>query len=255
MKFKNTSLDKLAGEHDKVLVFDCEFWHVLGSSGYIPTQNSPNEFFMPREVGGFFLTKSEDSWTFKGHFFVTLSPPKGKDISFVSSAFATVSKSTADKLDLFQSLLQIPWDKSFLSTLPPDIQPYLREGIKTYEADSNIKKAHRPPSWLKTFLKLYSESLVIVKGPSDIEALQNACKFHGIAYEKPLKVYDIADWNPQSRRQCGSAKLEASYNCIHHKLTAENRELDKILPRGEAHDPTVDASMTLIIALYIHQKK
>lgn len=255
MKFKNTSLDKLAGTHTKILVFDCEFWHVLGSSGYIPTQNSPDEFFMPREVGGFVLAKTGDTWSLKGNFFVTLSPPKGRDVSFVSSAFATVTRKTADELDLFQGLLQSPWHKSFEATLPDDTKPFLKEGIRTYQEDSNIKNSHKSPSWLKTFIKVYSESLIIVKGPSDIEALQNACKFHKIEYKKPLAIYDIADWNPMSHKICGSAKLEKTYECIRPKLNNENKQLDKILPKGEAHDPTVDASMTLIIAVYIHQHK
>ena len=255
MKFKNTSLDKLANKHNRLLVFDCEFWHVLGSSGYIPTHTAHKEFLMPREVGGFVLDKSGDTWTLKGKFFVTLSPPKGKEVSFVSSAFATVTKKTADELDLFQNLLQSPWHASFESTLSDEIKPFLKAGIRAYQEDSTVKKAHKPSSWLKTFIKLYSESLIIVKGPSDIEALQNACKFHKIEYKKPLAVYDIADWNPTSHKICGSAKLEKTYECIHPKLNDENKHLDKLLPKGEAHDPTVDASMTLIIAVYIHQHK
>jgi hypothetical protein len=255
MKFKNSCLDKLAKTHKKILVFDCEFWHVLGSSGYIPIQNSSDEFFMPREIGGFVLAKSGDSWSLKGNFFVTLSPPKGRDVSFVSSAFATVTKKTADELDLFQNLLQSRWHTSFESTLPDEIKPFLKEGIQTYQQDPNIKKARKPPSWLKTFINLYSESLIIVKGQTDIEALQNACKFHKIEYKKPLAVYDIADWNPISHKVCGSAKLEKTYECIHSKLNDENKQLDKLLPKGEAHDPTIDASMTLIIAVYIHQHK
>jgi|LauGreDrversion4_2_1035121.scaffolds.fasta_scaffold46919_5 hypothetical protein len=255
MKFKNTSLDKLANNHNRILVFDCEFWHVLGSSGYIPTQTSSNEFFMPREIGGAVLTKSGLEWTLKGKFFVTLSPPKGKEVSFVSSAFASVTKKTSDELDLFQNLLQSPWHASFESTLPDDIKPFLKQGIQTYQQDSNIKKAHKPSSWLKTFIKLYSESLIVVKGPSDIEALKNACRFHKIDYKDPLSVYDVADWNPKSHSLCGSAKLEKTYDCIHSKLNDENKRLDKLLPKGEAHDPTVDASMALIIAVYIHQHK
>lgn len=253
MKFQNLCLDKLAKEHTQILVFDCEFWHVLGSSGFISSENSPQEFFLPREIGGFILKKTGDNWDYKGDFFVTLSPPRGRDVSFVSSAFANVTKSTADKLDLFQNILQIPWDKSFMATLPSDIQPYLKEGIETYQKDSKIKKAHKPYSWLKTFLNVYSESLVIVKGPTDIESIHNACKMYDIDYKHPKRVYDIARWNPKSRKICGSAKLEQTYECIHSKLSDENKQLDKHLPKGEAHDPTVDASMTLIIALYIHQ--
>lgn len=253
MKLKNSFLDRLAGDNQKVLVFDCEFWHVYGTEGgYLPLMNHPNEFFMPREVGGFLLTKNTDgTWNYRKNFFVTLSPPKGRDVSFVSSMFANVTQKTADELDTFQSLLGVPWASAYLELLPEDRQDVLLESLKIYKDDPNIKTAHKPTSWLKTFLKEYSESLVIVKGTSDIDALQNACKFHGMEYLKPLKVYDIAEWNLTSRKKCGTAKLEGTYKCILPELHKEIKELTKVLPLGEAHDPSSDAAMTLIVALYI----
>lgn len=254
MKFKNQFLDKLAGSYDKIVVFDCEFWHVYGSEGYIPLQNLPNEFFMPREVGGFVITRSVDGqWIYKKEFFVTLYPPKGKDVSYVSSAFAYVSKKTAEKMDQYQSLLSVPWSAAYLRAIPEDLRQVYKEGIETYLEDSNIQKAHKPPSWIKTFLQDYSDALVIVKGTSDIESIQNACKFHGIEYKPPKKVYDIAEWNLTSRKKCGTAKLEGTYECIVDKLHPETSQLKKILPLGEAHDPSSDAAMTLIVALYIIQ--
>ena len=255
MKVQNPFLDILAGTHDKILVFDCEFWHVYGSEGYTPLQNKPDEFFMPREVGGFMLTRSSDgnSWNYRKNFFVTLNPPKGKDISFVSSEFSNVTEKTADELDQYQSILGVPWASAYLRILPEDRQSILVESIQLYLDDPNIKTAHKPPSWIKTFLKEYSESLVIVKGKADMEALENACKFHGIEYLKPKKVYDIADWNLTSRKKCGTAKLEGTFKCIAPKLHESTKQLLKVLPLGEAHDPSSDAAMTLIVALYIIQ--
>jgi hypothetical protein len=57
MKFHLKSLDSLAGNHKKVLVFDCEFWHVMKKSRdrYFTTVNKENFFFIPREIGGFRL--------------------------------------------------------------------------------------------------------------------------------------------------------------------------------------------------------
>ena len=97
MKIQNKFLDILAAGHSSVLVFDCEFWRVYGNKEYKGIPNS-DEFFMPREVGGFLLTKNKDDWTYHKPFFVTLSPPD-LDVSFISSQFATVSQKTADKLD------------------------------------------------------------------------------------------------------------------------------------------------------------
>lgn len=254
MKFKNRYLDKLAGDHKQLLVFDCEFWHVYGSEGYIPLQKLPNEFFMPREIGGFILTRSADGqWIYRDSFFVSLSPPKGKDVSFVSSAFANVTEGTAKELDDLQNVLSVPWASAYLNVLPTEMREVLMDGIKTYNQDSIIKKAHKPASWLNTFLDVYSNSLVIVKGTSDIESLQNACKFHGFQYREPKEVYDIADWNLTSRKKCGTAKLDGTYACIYPKLDDETRELTIHLPMKKAHEPASDAAMTLIVALYIIQ--
>jgi hypothetical protein len=252
MKFKNKYLDILAEDHDQILVFDCEFWHVYGSEGYIPLQKLPNEFFMPREIGGFFLTRSADKqWIYKDSFFVTLSPPKGKDVSFVSSAFANVTDETADKLDEFQSVLTVPWSSAYLRVLPEEIKEVLLDGIDTYNKDKNIKKAHKPTSWLKGFIEEYSNSLVIVKGNADIESLQNACRFHDLEYKPPKKVYDIAEWNLTSRKKCGTAKLDGTYECIYPYLDDETKKLTLHLPMKKAHEPSSDAAMTLIVALYI----
>jgi hypothetical protein len=252
MKIVNPLIDKLAGTHNKILVFDCEFWHVFGSHGYTPIEKAPNEFFMPREIGGFLLTKATDgSWTYKKDFFVTLHPPKKKDVSFVSSQFATVTQKTAKELDIYQTLLTTDWHSSYLQTLPDTLHDILLAGIATYLDDENIRRFHKPTSWYKTFLEHFSDSLVVVKGTSDLDALQNACKIHGLKYIPPKNIYDVAFWNPQSYRNCGTAKLEGTYNCILPKLDTETQSLIKVLPVGKAHNPMADAAMTFIVALYI----
>lgn len=254
MRIYNPYIDKLAGEHTKLLVFDCEFWRVYGNRGYIPIPNT-NEFFMPREFGGFSLKKQKDnSWEYTGHFFITLSPPKDLDVSFISSEFATVTNKTADVLDSYQSILQLPWSNAYLNTLPEEQHELLLDGVKTYLNDPIIKNAHKPPSWYKSFLKQYSDSMIVVKGLSDIEAIQNACKFYDIPYSPPKAVYDIATWNAESRRKCGTAKLEGTYSCVIRETDtrgSKKKDLTDILPLGRAHDPSSDAAMTLLVALYI----
>lgn len=252
MKIESQFLDELARGHDKVLVFDCEFWHVYENKGFIPLLNKPNEFLMPREIGGFLLTRSTDGqWIYRKNFFVTMSQPKGKDVSFVSSMFANVTQQTADELDKYQSIIGVPWASAYLNTVPEDMQEILLDAIDLYNTDPIVKTAHKPPSWYKTFLKEYGDSLIIVKGTNDIDALQNACKFYDIPYQAPKSVYDIAEWNLTSRKKCGTAKLEGTYNCIVDKLPSDIKQFTKILPIGEAHDPSSDAAMTLIVALYI----
>jgi hypothetical protein len=232
----------------------------MGSSGFIGIPDS-DEFFIPRELGGFFLTRNADgSWEYKGYFFVTFTNPKGYDVSFISSQFASVSQQTADDLDIYQSHLQLEWHKAYEGTLPPDQQHILKESLDLYNSDKNIRDNHKSPSWIKKFLKSYSESVIVVKGRSDIEALENMCRIHDYEYSDPLDVVDIAEWNPRSRRMCGTAKLKGTFDCITPYVDdrgTKKRRLRDILPLDKAHDPTTDASMTLLVAIYIvaSQKK
>jgi hypothetical protein len=106
--------------------------------------------------------------------------------------------------------------------------------------------------------KKFNQSIVVVKGKFDLEAIQNMCKIHGYDYKPPMAIYDIADWNSKSRRKCKTAKLEGTYDCISHSLKDrinERYRLRDILPMHRAHEPTTDASMTLLVALYIIASK
>lgn len=248
MKIESIYLDSLAGDHKKVMVFDCEFWHVYDTKGFIPIERGSNEFFMPREMGGFYFQKTSDGkWSYKKEFFVTLSQPKDKDVSFVSSEFSNTTEATSKKMDELQSML--------FSDKLTDVQLYivLKENIKIYLNDPKIKEAHKPPSWIQSFVDDMSESLIIVKGLKDLDALENACRYYGYEYKKPKQVIDIADWNPKSHKLCGSAKLERTFSCIKPKLDIEVKKFLDIIPIGNAHDPSSDAAMTFIVALYIIQ--
>jgi len=258
MRFHNKHLDKLAGTHKQIMAFDCEFWRVMDESGFIKIPET-DEFFIPRELGGFVMERKDDGWYYnKKPFFVTFTNPRGYDVSFVSSQFSAVSQKTADELDQYQSLLQLEWHKSFLKSLPNEQHSLLKDSLKLYNSDDHIKKNHKPPAWIKKFLEVYSKSLIVVKGKSDIESLQNMCKIHGYDYKPPAGIYDIANWNLQSRKKCGTAKLEGTYDCITSELDDEinpRERLRNVLPMERAHEPTTDASMTLLVALYIMSTK
>jgi hypothetical protein len=258
MKFKNKYLDILAGEHKQIMAFDCEFWRVTESAGFIGIPDT-DEFFIPRELGGFVFNKVGDEWEYKQKpFFVTFTNPRGYDVSFVSSQFASVSDKTVEELDQYQSLLQLEWSKSFLKTLPNEQHTILKDSLKIYNSDAHIKKNHKPPAWIKQFLEVYSKSIVVVKGQFDLYALDNMCRIHGYTYKPPAAVYDIAEWNLQSRKRCGTAKLEGTYDCISRNIKDrinDRYRLRDILPMDRAHEPTTDASMTLLVALYIIASK
>lgn len=257
MRFFNKHLDTLAGGQAKILVFDCEFWHVLGETGDNNFIFPPSEdfFFVSREIGGFLLTKNKDgSWSYNNPFFVSLSKPK-REVAFPIAKYATVEASTARKLDDLEDKLGIPWGASFPSRLSPEGNEALKLGLKIYTEDPNIKAHHKPPSWYSTFMKHYSESTIIVKGTGDMDALKNASAMYGFDYVPPKGVVDIALWNAQSRRLCGTAKLEGTFHCITKHLDDETKHLATYLPLEKAHDPSTDASMTLLVAIYIVSHK
>lgn len=244
MKLYNQHLDKLGEGYDQILAFDCEFWRVSGASGFSAIPKS-TEFFTPRELAGFFIKKVKGVWEYSGHFFVTFSPPKNKDVSFVSSEFASVSAKTAEEMNKYQSVFQSSSDVS---------QDLIKESLKVYLQDKHIKNNHKPNSWIKTFLKEYSKSRVIVKGTYDLDALKNMCVSNGYEYLEPAGIFDIAQWNEESHRLCGTAKLEGTYDCISRHMDdsgSKTRRLRDILPLGRAHDPASDAAMTFLVAIYI----
>lgn len=245
MKLYNQHIDKLGEGYDQILAFDCEFWRVSDASGFSAIPKT-TEFFTPRELAGFFIKKDEKGkWEYSGYFFVTFSPPKGKDVSFVSSEFSSVSAKTASEMDKYQSAFQSSSEVS---------QDLIKESLKVYLQDKHIKNNHKPNSWIKTFLKEYSKSLVVVKGTYDLDALKNMCVSNDYEYLEPAGIFDIAKWNTESHRICGTAKLDGTYDCISRKMDdsgTKNRRLRDILPLGRAHDPASDAAMTFLVAIYI----
>lgn len=258
MKIHNQYLDKLANGQSTVLVFDCEFWHVLkqdDDSGYQYEQ--PHFFFMPREIGGFFFTKVDDGWEYKKHFFVTLDKPD-REVAFPISHYSTVTGPTGYKLDELEGKLGTAWGNAFPSRLSEEGQEIHKLGIQFYQRDPNIKKHHKSSSWLSEFISRFPECTLIVKGLNDLIALQNACVYYGFDYQEPAQVVDIAEWNSRSRKLCGTAKLEGTFGCVRKKIPdniGNGKTFRDILPLGKSHDPSVDASMTFLVALYIESQR
>ena len=250
MKFHSKYLDKLSGGNSQILVFDCEFWHVLHNGENVETLPKSPLFFIPREIGGFLLIKNETQWDLNNEFFVTLKSPL-KDVSFPISHYATVTPSTGYKLDELENKLNIPWGESFYSKLNTSQKKILKEGIHTYHEDSNIKKHHEPLSWISKFMKIYAKSTIVVKGTGDITSLKNICSIKGYEYLEPAKIINIANWNSESIRICGSAKLENTFECIKKNLSRDITQFLDHIPLGRPHDPASDAAMTFIIALYV----
>jgi len=256
MEFEIKSLDSLAGKHKRILVFDCEFWHVLAKpKDNMHLQKGESDFFfIPREIGGFTLEKKKGLWKLSKPFFVTLDKPQ-RDTVLPVSHYSTVTPQTAFKLDEIEQNLGIPWGQAFYSKLNSSGQKLYNEGMKIYLADTNIKKHTKSPEWYTKFMNNYSRSLIIVKGKGDMQALENASKIYKFDYKEPLEIIDIADWNEESKKLCQTAKLAGTFDCIKKFLDEDVKSLADFLPLEKAHDPSTDASMTLLVALYIESMK
>jgi len=226
MKFRSVGLDRLAGKATSILAFDCEFWHVGNT-------------FLPREVGGYSITRSGDGWTRSAPFFVVLPPPPNQ-LNRVSSSYSTTTPATAVALDILEET-----ERSAPELLGKN------DSVDVYFADPNVKPYLKPASWLNGFMKTMSQSVVILKGDTDLKAVQAACKFHRIPFHAPLRVVDIAKHNPEFNKRCGTAKLEGTYTCISKEL---DPVLKKAFPVGKAHNPISDAAMTLQIAAWLSEK-
>jgi len=158
----------------------------------------------------------------------------------VSSKFSTTTPATAESLDILEAT----------SKFAPDLLDD-NDMVKEYFADPEVRPHLKPASWLKNFLKIMSESVVVLKGDMDLKALKSACRTQGFTYRAPLGIVDIATHNPQFTKRCGTAKLEETYDCIKKELSPA---LKKAFPVGKAHDPISDAAMTIQIAAWIATK-
>jgi len=246
---KSSKLDKLSHGQDIILCFDCEFWHLFDKENvnYIAERNY---FFIPREIGGFIYTKnSKGEWKLNKPFFVSLNHVS-EDISLPISQFASVNIETAAKLDQIKDEIGMNWVDAHFSILDNEKQKLLKKAIKIYENDPYIKKHHKSHSWIKDFLELFPKSTIVIKGLEDIKAIENLCILKGYEYKEPKKIVDIARWNKKFKKYCGSAKLEQTFLCIKENLDSEISEILDHLPKGNAHNPLMDSTMTLIIALF-----
>ena len=226
MRIRHPALDRLAGKTNSLLAFDCEFWHI-------------GDTFLPREVGGYHLTRSGNAWSRSQPFFAVLPPPPNQ-LNRVSSKFSTVTPSTSIALDILEETER---------SAPEFLQN--NDIVKAYFADPNVKSHLKPVSWLHGFIQTLKESTVIVKGDMDLKAIRSACTKYKIQYHPPLRVIDIARSNPLFNKRCGTAKLEGTYHCISKEL---DTDLKKAFPIGKAHNPVFDSAMTVQIAVWLAEK-
>lgn len=131
-----------------------------------------------------------------------------------------------------------------------------------YINDDNIQKRMIKYDDLDIFINIFNRSKKIGKELIDISAIINTSYLKNTYRPIIEKYFDIAFYNPFSRLLCNGAKLETTYNCVLNKLdsniflfnSSSKYNLSNIIDLSRAHNPTVDAYMTLIVCFYIIKK-
>jgi len=128
---------------------------------------------------------------------------------------------------------------------------------KLYLDDNKTNNNFIEPLNLDSFIYIFNKSKNIGKEYTDIEAIFNTCYIYKLNLPDTYKYFDISFFNQISRLYCGSAKLENSYLCILDLLNFndiklnDNKTINNLIDMKKAHNPEVDAIMTLIISIYI----
>lgn len=99
--------------------------------------------------------------------------------------------------------------------------------------------------------KLFSLSLLIVKGQEDIKALKNHTILLNNNYIILKNIFDIAQYNEILFTKCNSAQLEPTYLCLEKMNLLNNYKkyfnIINDFTKIKAHNPLVDAYYTFII--------
>ena len=139
----------------------------------------------------------------------------------------------------------------------PDIINLIKKINNLYINYKYIKNNLIDYNNLKIFINIFNKSKNIGKEYNDIDAIINTCYLNKIKIPSSYKYFDISFFNKISKFGCNSAKLELTYNCIINKFDKydlyinNDISLYNIINLDKAHNPKVDALMTLVISIYI----
>jgi hypothetical protein len=99
--------------------------------------------------------------------------------------------------------------------------------------------------------KLFTNSLLIVKGLEDLKALKNHSILLDENYNDFKYVFDIAKYNNELFKLCNSAELEKDFLCLQNlgktNIYEKYEKIIKDFTNFKAHNPLVDAYYTWII--------
>ena len=180
-----------------------------------------------------------------------------------------IEKNDQSILDINKDLIEKQAAKAmfnmYYNRIPKEYQLLFKVYMNLYENDVEVKKRVKDPKkYLDNLIKYFSDGLVVHKETTDLQAFDNDTRY----YKTDLRIinnFDIAVFNRTLVSKVLSPSLNNTYIYLYDEKIKTNDEIlkfhDHILEvvkkrigKYKAHNPLVDAFMTIFVFLLMLNK-
>lgn len=180
-----------------------------------------------------------------------------------------IEKNDQSILDINKDLIEKQAAKAmfnmYYNRIPKEYQLLFKFYMNLYENDVDVKKRVKDPKkYLDNLIKYFSDGLVVHKETTDLQAFDNDTRY----YKTDLRIinnFDIAVFNRTLVSKVLSPSLNNTYIYLYDEKIKTNDEIlkfhDHILEvvkkrigKYKAHNPLVDAFMTIFVFLLMLNK-
>lgn len=180
-----------------------------------------------------------------------------------------IEKNDQSILDINKDLIEKQAAKAmfnmYYNRIPKEYQLLFKVYMNLYENDVEVKKRVKDPKkYLDNLIKYFSDGLVVHKETTDLQAFDNDITY----YKTELRIinnFDIAVFNRTLVTKVISPSLHNTYMYLYDEKIKTNDEIlkfhDHILEvvkrrigKYKAHNPLVDAFMTIFVFLLMLNK-
>ena len=180
-----------------------------------------------------------------------------------------IEKNAQSILDTNKDLIEKQAPKAmfnmYYNRIPQEYQLLFKVYMNLYENDVDVKKRVKDPKkYLDNLIKYFSDGLVVHKETTDLQAFDNDTRY----YKTDLRItnnFDIAVFNRILVSKVLTPSLNKTYMYLYDEKIKTNDEIlkfhDHILEivkrrigKYKAHNPLVDAFMTIFVFLLMLNK-
>ena len=180
-----------------------------------------------------------------------------------------IEKNDQSILDINKDLIEKQAAKAmfnmYYNRIPKEYQLLFKVYMNLYENDVEVKKRVKDPKkYLDNLIKYFSDGLVVHKETTDLQAFDNDIRY----YKTELRIinnFDIAVFNRILVSKVLTPSLNKTYMYLYDEKIKTNDEIlkfhDHILEvvkkrigKYKAHNPLVDAFMTIFVFLLMLNK-